>query len=257
MMVGAGSWGGSAFVQIRLRALSEEQERVIRTEKLNLAATMASSIAHELKNPFAIINNAAYILRRNEDKLDENSRKQLRVITAEVRRSDKIVMDLLGYAKLAGGKIERVNVTDVIDDAIKDLGNEIASRQIAVAKSYKRNLPPLLIDRTQLRTLVSNLLLNACEAIESAGKITVRTDYTDDGFIEIAIADTGAGISADDLPKVFDSFFTTKEAGSGLGLSIVESIAKAYGGGASVESKKGVGSTLIVRLPTRTAREKR
>jgi len=255
-ITGAGCWGANAFIQMRLRALNEEQERVIRTEKLNLAAMMASNIAHELKNPFAIINNAAFLLRRDQENLDESQRKQVSVITSEVRRSDRIVMDLLGYAKLAGGKIERVDVTQVIDDAFKDLHNEMRSRQIAVAKSYKRNLPPLLIDRTQLRTLVSNLLLNACEAIESAGKITVRTDYTDDGFIEIAIADTGVGISDEDLPKVFDSSFTTKEAGSGLGLSIVESIARAYGGGASVESKKGVGTSFTVRLPTRTAREK-
>ena len=256
-MAGAGSWGANAFIQMRLRALSEEQERVIRTEKLNLAAMMASNIAHELKNPFAIMNNAAFLLRRTEDTLDDNQRKQVAVIAAEIRRSDRIVMELLGYAKLAGGKIERVNVTQAIDEAITDLKNETASRQIAVAKSYRRHLPPLLIDRTQLRTLVSNLLLNACEAIDSVGKITMTTDYTDDGFIEIRIADTGAGISAEDLPKVFDSSFTTKEAGSGLGLSIVESISRAYGGSASVESRKGVGSCFTVRLPTRTAREKR
>jgi len=256
-MTGAGCWGANAVVQMRLRALNEEQERVIRTEKLSLVAMMASNIAHELKNPFAIINNAAFLLRRTEEALDENQRRQVAVITSEVQRSDRIVMDLLGYAKLAGGKIERVNVTQAVDDAIKDLANEFASRQVAVAKSYKRHLPSLLIDRTQLRTLVSNLLLNACEAIGSTGKITVTTGYTDDGFIEIAVADTGAGIAKADLPKVFESSFTTKEAGSGLGLSIVESIAKAYGGGVSVESNKGVGSCFTVKLPTRTEREKR
>jgi signal transduction histidine kinase len=251
VMAGAGCWGANAQVRVRLRAMSEDQERV------NLAAMMATSIAHELKNPLAIMNNAAYILRRNEGQLDDKLRRQVQIIATEVQRSDKIIMDLLGYAKLAGGKIDRVNVNRVLDEALEDLKNEITSRRIVVAKAYRRHLPPLLIDRTQLRTMVSNLLLNACEAIESLGRITVRTDFSDDGFIELGIVDTGKGISEKDLPKVFDSFFTTKESGSGLGLSIVESIAKAYGGAVSVESRIGSGSHFTVRLPTRTVRERR
>jgi signal transduction histidine kinase len=104
--------------------------------------------------------------------------------------------------------------------------------------------------------MISNLLLNACEAIASLGKITVETGYSDDGSIEISIADTGKGIAEEDLPKIFDSFFTTKQAGTGLGLSIVESIAKAYGGTVAVKSQVGVGSRFTVRLPTRTVRER-
>jgi len=253
-MVGAGCWGGNALIQVRLRALGEDQERVIRTEKLNLAAMMATSIAHELKNPLAIMNNAAYILRRSEDSLNPRLQKQVAIITSEIDRSDRIIMELLGYTKLAGGKIDRVNVNKTLDDALEDFKNEIDSRQVIVAKAYARHLPRLLIDRTQLRTMVSNLLLNACEAIDSLGRITIRTGYSDDGFIEISIADTGKGISEENLPRVFDSFFTTKESGSGLGLSIVNSIARAYGGTVSVESQEGKGSCFTARLPTRTVK---
>lgn len=255
VMTGAGCWGGNMLVRIRLRALGEDQERVIRTEKLNLAALIATSVAHELKNPLAIMTNAAFILRR-EGGLDPKLRRQVDIISSEIQRSDKIIMDLLGYSKLAGGKIDRVNVNAVLDEALEDLKNEIDSHQIVVAKAYARSLPRLLIDRTQFRTMMSNLLLNACEAIASLGKITVGTGYSDDGFIEVSIADTGKGISEEDLPKVFDSFFTTKSAGSGLGLSIVNSIARAYGGTVSVESRLDKGSCVIARLPTRTVRAK-
>ena len=257
VLVGAACWGGNTLIQIRLRAIGENQERVIRTERLNVAALMASSIAHELKNPLAIMNNAAFILRRGEDKLDEKLRAQVGIIASEIQRSDKIITDLLGYARLAHGKIDRVQVNKLLDTTLDDLTNETESRHITVVKAYTRHLPRLLIDRTQLRTMVSNLLLNACEAIESLGTITVATGYTDDGFIEISIADTGKGISKENLAKVFDSFFTTKSAGTGLGLSIVNSIAKAYGGTISVESEEGKGSRFTIRLPTRTAKATR
>ena len=257
VLAGAGCWGGNTIIQMRLRALGENQERVIRTEKLNVAALMASSIAHELKNPLAIMNNAAYILRRGHEKLDDKLRSQLDVITSEIQRSDKIITDLLGYAKFAHGKIERVHVNRLLDEALNDLTNEIANRQITVTRAYTRHLPPLLIDRTQCRTIIANLLLNACEAIDTLGTITIATNYSDDGFIEIAIADTGKGIAEKDLAKVFDSFFTTKSAGTGLGLSIVNSIAKAYGGTIAVESKPDKGTRFTVRLPTRTARAQR
>ena len=253
-MVGGGCWGGNTLIQTRLRALVEAQERVIRTEKLNLAGMMATSIAHELKNPLAIMNNAAYILRRNQDALDPKLRRQVQIIASEIERSDKIIMELLGYTKLAGGKIDRVNVNRVLDDALEDLRNEIDTRRIVIAKSYAPRLPRLLIDRTQLRTLASNLLLNACEAIESLGRITVETGYTDDGFIEISITDTGKGILEENLQRIFDSLFTTKTSGGGLGLSIVNSIAKAYGGTVSVESKEAKGSRFTVRLPIRTTK---
>jgi signal transduction histidine kinase len=255
-LVGGGCYGAHLLVRMRLRALSEDQERMIRTEKLNLAAMMATSIAHELKNPLAVMNNAAFILRRGEGQLEPKLRKQIDIIASEIQRSDKIIMDLLGYAKLAGGKILRVNVNQVLDEALEDLDNEIAARRIVVTKAYERHLPPLLIDAAQLRTMVSNLLLNACEAIDSLGKITVETGYSDEGSIEISIADTGKGIAEENLPRVFDSFFTTKEAGTGLGLSIVESITKAYGGTVTVKSQKGSGSRFTVRLPTRTVRER-
>ena len=254
VLTGAGFWGGNSLIRTRLRALSEDQERVIRTEKLNAAALLASSVAHELKNPLAIMNNAAFILRRGETGLDGKLRKQIGIIDGEIKRSVKIIDDLLGYVKLADGKIDSIDVNRLLDEAIEDLSNEIEDRRVVVVKSYRRHLPPLLIDRTQLRTLVSNLLLNACEAIDSLGKITVTTGYSDDGFIEISIADTGTGISEENLPKVFDSFFTTKSAGTGLGLSIVNSIAKGYGGTVEAESQENKGSCFITRLPTRTVR---
>lgn len=257
ILVTTSCWGIYNLLQQRLRIMDEDRERTIRVERLNLAGLIASGIAHELKNPLAIMNNALFMLKKNSNELNPGLQRQIDIIQDEIGRSDKIVTELLDYSRLAEGKIESIDVNSVIDESLSSLRAEINSRNIVVAKSYSSNLPTLFIDASQLQKVFSNIILNACEAIDNFGKIRIKTEYTIDGHIKVQIQDTGKGINDDVLPRIFESFFTTKEKGTGLGLSIVNNIVQAYSGKIDVKTHVGKGTTFTLRLPTRTAGTKK
>ena len=257
ILVTTSCWGIYNLLQQRLRIMDEDRERTIRIERLNLAGLIASGIAHELKNPLAIMNNALFMLKKQSNELNPGLQRQINIIQKEIGRSDKIVTELLDYSRLAEGKIESVDVNSVIDESLSSLRQEVNSRNIVVAKSYSSNLPTLFIDTSQLQKVFSNIILNACEAIDNFGKIRIKTEYTMDGYIKVQIQDTGKGISDDVLPRIFESFFTTKEKGTGLGLSIVNNIVQAYSGKIDVKTNVGKGTTFTLRLPTRTTGTKK
>lgn len=238
----------------RRRELDEAHERAIRSQRLDMAGMLAAQVAHELKNPLSVMTNAAYLMRRSKEPLDGNLRKHVDIIEEEIRRADHIIRQLLDYAKLAEGKIEAVVVNDCVDESLAGLKHEIESRSIEVEKNYSFDLPFLLIDSGQLRQVLSNILLNASEAMGNGGKITVSTSYSLDGFIEVSITDTGKGMDAEVLSNVFKAFFTTKEKGTGMGLSIVQNVVRAYNGQITADSEPGKRTAFHLRFPTRMAR---
>ncbi len=242
------------LIQRRRKELDDAHERAIRSERLDMAGMLAGQVAHELKNPLSVMTNAAFLLRRSKEGLGEKLRHQVEIIEEEIRRADRIIRDLLDYAKLAEGKIEAVLVNDCIEDSLNNLRHEIDARQIRVEKNYSFDLPFLFIDPGQLRQVFSNLLLNACEAIGQVGTISVSTNYSLDGFIEISIGDTGKGMSEDVLAKVFKAFYTTKERGTGMGLSIVQNVVRAYDGEINASSQPGEGTVFRLRFPARMAK---
>jgi signal transduction histidine kinase len=243
--------------QRRQRELDEARERTIRSHRLDMAGMLAAQVAHELKNPLSIMTNAAFLLKKSKQGLDPKACEQVDIIQEEVNRADQIVRELLGYGKLAQALIEAVAVNDSLEDSLVALKNEIESRKIEVNRHYSFDMPYLFIDATQIRQVFTNLLLNACEAIQDGGSVTVTTNYTTHGFIEVFVADTGKGIEPQLLHDIFKPFFTTKEKGTGMGLSIVQSVVRAYGGDIGVESELGKGTTFRVRFPTRMATQLR
>jgi len=242
-----------ALRERRLREVDEARERTIRSLRLDIAGMLATQVAHELKNPLSIMTNAAFLLRSSKTDLDAKLRQQIEIIEDEIRRADQIITDLLDYAKLAEGRIESVLVNDTIDECLAALKNELESGGVQVERNYSLDLPFLFIDAGQLRQVLSNILLNACDAIEDGGKITVGTSYSTDGFIEVSISDTGRGMSPDVLSNIFKPFFTTKKRGTGMGLSIAENVVRAYRGQVTVQSELRKGTTFHLRFPTRMA----
>jgi len=247
-------WGLYRTWVRRKRVLDLDQERLIRVEKLGLAGRLAGEIAHELKNPLAIMNNAVYILSRSKDLKGTKSEKQINIISSEINRSDKIITELLNYARLAESVIEETDVNEIALDAIEEHSQIIIDKKISVKKRLNYNLPKLFIDTVQLRQVFSNLILNACEAVDEKGEITISTSYTDDHSILVEIEDNGPGISEKARARIFEPFYTTKKGGTGLGLSIVNNVVLAYGGDISVDSKVGEGSTFKVVFPVRTGK---
>lgn len=247
-------WGVYHIVERRKKMIDEDQEKTIRMEKLHLAGLIAGEIAHELKNPLAIMNNAIYILGKKKDIYSDKAKKQIDIIDLEIKRSDKIITELLDYARLAESQIEDTDVNEIAINTIEGLKQSINEKNVEIETNLRNDLPNLFIDKTQLKQFFANLILNACEAIVENGKIIVTTSYGQDDTIEIAVADNGRGIEEKVRARIFEPFYTTKRGGTGLGLSIVNNIVQAYGGEIVVESKKGEGTSFLAKFPVRTGK---
>jgi signal transduction histidine kinase len=232
-------------------ASEEAREFVSRQEQLRAAGRLAAEIAHQIKNPLGIINNAAFALQRAASAGKPMPQEQLEIIREEVSRSDRIITELMGYAQLAEGAVERLNIVEELNRAINTVLPVGVYRGIQVQTDYAENLPPLLMQRKHLSEILTNLLQNAREALSNQGCIEVRAESLD-SLVRIEIADDGPGIPPEQTGKVFESYFSTKPQGTGLGLAIVRHNVDIYNGKVRVESELGQGARFILELPTRT-----
>jgi two-component system sensor histidine kinase HydH len=227
----------------------EELEKVlIEKEKLSLIGEMATILAHEIRNPLGSIKGFAQYLReqaRGEKMQDKGLAIQyLDIIISESKRIETLTGDLLIYAKQDEVKRERFGLRDIVQEVLSSL--DIPPR-ISLHVDVTGD-EVLFSDRTKMRQIVTNLLLNAVDSIEESGTIQVRARKDREG-ITLQIIDTGTGIAQEAIGRIFKPFYTTKAKGTGLGLSIVERFTKALGGRIRVESTLGNGSTFSVTMP--------
>jgi signal transduction histidine kinase len=236
----------------KARLVSEEaREFASRQEQLRAAGKLAAEIAHQIKNPLGIINNAAFAIHRAVSAGKPTPLQQLEIIREEVTRSDRIVTELMGYAQLAEGVVERLNVVEELNRAIGKVFPPGAYRGIQVSTDYADDLPALLMQRRHFSEILVNLLQNAREVLAEGGHIDVCADARDH-FVRITISDDGPGIPPEKVERIFEPYFTTKPQGTGLGLAIVRHNAEIYSGTVRVESELGHGARFILELPTRT-----
>ena len=238
------------FDRDRLAQL-EAREYVLRREQLRSTGRLAAEIAHRLKNPLAIINNAAFTLQRHKGENDDSSGKQLDMIRGEVERSDMILTELMGYARLSEGRVEKIDVKEELEDALKEAFPENINFEIRVEQNIPDTLPPLMMQRAHLRQIMLNLLVNAREAAGKGGVVEVSCLPSPNYFIEFRIKDSGGGVPVEQREQIFEAYFTTKEKGTGLGLAIVKQNTELYGGEIQVESELGKGTEFILNFPTR------
>ncbi|MBN8249439.1 MAG: hypothetical protein J0L84_18590 [Verrucomicrobia bacterium] len=229
----------------------EAGEFAIKQQQLEAAGRLAAEIAHQLKNPLGIINNAAFTLQRTV-KEGKTITQQISIIREEVSRSDRILTELMGYARLAEGRVERVNLNEELDRAVDQAVPRGATPDITIHRNYTPGLPQLLGQRAHFSEVFVNLLSNAREAMNGRGDIFVATEAGPELSAVITIRDNGPGIPPDKLPLVFEPYFTTKERGTGLGLAIVKHNTEMYGGSVAVESELGKGTQFTIRLPARS-----
>jgi signal transduction histidine kinase len=245
-------YGVQVLLQKQRLAHEESHEFAARQKQLHAAGRLAAQIAHQLKNPLGIINNAAYSLQKVSREGPESARQQVGIIREEVQRADRIITRLMGYSQLAEGKVERLRLTEALDRAIHEVFPRGAAYEIEVVKEYSKPLPPLLMQRGHLSEILVNLLANAREAVQGKGRITVGAKSGPDDLVVVTVADNGPGIAPEHLERIFEAYFTTKDRGTGLGLAIVKHNAELYGGTVSVESELGKGTRFVLQLPTRT-----
>ena len=251
VLVGLCCWGAYALIERQHLRAARQQEFQLRTEKIAATGRLAAEMAHQLKNPLGIINNAAFLLQREADKGKSPSRETVQVIRDEVARADRIVTELMGYARLNEGRLESVEVNGLLESVLQQALPSALASKVRVVKHLAKFLPPLVVQRVQMEECFLNVLQNAVEAMPGAGTLTVQSRYAG-GQIEVQIADTGHGIAPDLLPHVFDAFTTAKPGGTGLGLAIVKNVVETYGGAVAVKSEIGKGSVFTFTLPVRT-----
>ena len=228
----------------------EARDFSIRQQQLEAAGRLAAEIAHQLKNPLGVINNAAFNLQRTV-KEGKTITQQISIIREEVDRSDRIITELMGYARLAEGRVERVSLNEELDRAVEQALPPAAKFDIRVHRDFQPGLPMLLGQREHFTEVFVNILTNAREAMGGRGDLYLTTHTGPDFSVVIVLRDTGPGIPTEKLPLVFEPYFTTKERGTGLGLAIVKHNTEMYGGNVLVESELGKGATFTIRLPAR------
>ncbi|MBI3417945.1 MAG: GHKL domain-containing protein [Verrucomicrobia bacterium] len=252
LLMTACGYGVQVLLDRQRRAEEEAREFALRQEQLRSAGRLAAEIAHQMKNPLGIINNAAFTLQRSVKEGKSTITQQIQIIREEVERSDRIITELIGYARLAEGQVEKLDVVQELDRAIDQVLPAAANYQIEVRREYGTALPPVMFQRSHLSEVFVNLLQNAREALEGRGVIEVTVHYGEDYSVVVTITDNGPGIPAELREKIFDAYFTTREKGTGLGLSIVKHNVETYGGSVQVESELGKGTRFILVFPGRT-----
>jgi signal transduction histidine kinase len=244
-------YGIQMLFEKQKRAEAEATEFAVRQERLRTAGRLAAEIAHQIKNPLGIITNAAFCLHRAVHEGETAVDEQVQIIREEVERADQIITELMGYAQLAEGKVERLEVTEELDSAVQEVFPPAAKYQVKIQKDYAPALPALLMQKRHLSGVLVNILQNAREAMNGRGQVSITARYGENDSVCITIADTGPGIPRDKIDKIFEAYFTTREKGTGLGLAIVKHNTEMYGGAVQVESEVGKGTRFVLEFPAR------
>ncbi|NQU19406.1 hypothetical protein HQ550_04575 [bacterium] len=236
----------------------------MRSEKLKAVATFASGMAHEIKNPLTAIKTfAEYLPQKTEDK--EFLGKFSKIVGSEVEKIDNLVHQLLDFSKPAPLQLKKADIHKLVDETLELLNNQFIRHNIKVNKNYSDFEMIAVIDRNQMKQVSLNLFINAIEAMSNGGTLTVSTELVNSGeirdnsckkrFVRICVQDTGCGISEKDLPHIFEPFYSTKEKGSGLGLSIVYNIIKEHKGSIKAESRINKGTKFVIELSNNIAEQ--
>lgn len=228
------------------KTLRESQDQLIRAERLTTMGKMAALLAHEIRTPLVSIGGFARRLLRMTDETDPR-KEEMEIIVAEVIRLERLVEEVLGYAKLGTPEYRLLDINLLIRSVIAATQDEIERNHIRTVLELDPNLPQVQGDESQLRQAVLNLVTNAIDAMRSGGTLRIET-FFDQKFVEISVSDTGTGIIQDDWDKLFVPFFTTKVLGTGLGLAIVSEVIDKHGGNLRFESVPEQGTSFHIRL---------
>jgi signal transduction histidine kinase/putative methionine-R-sulfoxide reductase with GAF domain len=228
--------------------LRKTEAQLVRSEKLAALGQLAAGIAHEIRNPLTSINILIHSLAENLPS-EVAHREDLKVIEEEVHRINEIVDQFLRFAKPAPPILEKAEVVSIFEEILQLLRPQIEKQRISVLRDFSP-LPPIAMDKEQMKQVVLNLLLNAVQAMPKGGNLILKGhNPEDDRWIKLFIQDSGIGIPREDMNKLFDPFFSTKEGGIGLGLSIAHRIIDQHHGKVEVESNPGKGTVFTLWLP--------
>ena len=241
------------FVML-IRDVTETRKRTeeqLESERLNAFTLMAAGVAHELGNPLNSLTIHLQLLERRLKKMGAKGaslQEHLDVATGEIKRLDFIIGQFLAAIRPTKPQLQRVQLRELLDECVRFLQPEIEAAKVKLKLELRADLPPLLLDAGQMKQAVYNLIRNACQALPKGGTLTISGTFTD-YEVRLSFDDTGKGINAEQMGKLFQPFSTTRSTGTGLGLLIVRRIVREHGGEIDVESREGLGTRVSLWLP--------
>jgi two-component system NtrC family sensor kinase len=225
--------------------LKQSQDTLRRADRLSSLGLLTAGLAHEIRNPLP---------ERYEDAEFRNGFQSLAL--KEVDRICGLITDLLSFARPSKPNVAQEDMNNVIEGIARILDTQAKEKSVELVRYFAPNLPKVWIDREQMKQVFMNLIFNGIQAMNDGGTITISTrifspDATEQSpsFVQVEVRDTGVGIPNENLEHIFDPFFTSKDEGSGLGLSISHQIVQEHGGYVTVESKVGKGTSFLVNIP--------
>jgi two-component system sensor histidine kinase HydH len=240
---------GYVFIFRDLVEVRRLQQEVERTKRLASLGSLAAGVAHEIRNPLSSVKGfATYFRERLKD--SPQDRDTATTMIQEVERLDRVIGQLLEFARPSTLKIKPVRVTDLIRHSLKLIEGDARTKGIEVKVELPANLPKALMDADRMNQVLLNLYLNGIQAMDGGGVLQVKVSRDDARKLTtITVSDNGRGIEPADQERIFDPYFTTKSDGTGLGLAIVHKILDAHGGSIKVRSQTGAGTTVTMTLP--------
>jgi PAS domain S-box-containing protein len=233
--------------------LEHQREVLYQNEKLTALGTMAAGIAHEMNNPLGIITTRieVMLLDAEQQTLPAQVLEDLQVLHRASQRVARIAASLRSFARHTPDERVPLDLNAVVEESLQLVRKPLEADNIKIVARLQPALAPILGDAATLHQVLMNLLTNAREAMPNGGQISIETAPAErPGWIRLLVADTGAGIPAEDVSRIFDPFFTTKRTGTGLGLSVTYGIIQEHGGTVDVQSRPGAGTTFILSFPT-------
>jgi PAS domain S-box-containing protein len=228
------------------------EKQLQRWERLAAVGSMSAKVAHEIKNPLSALSLNLELLEDEVDSYQNVDSKEAKTlfasISSELERLTTLTDEYLQFARLPKQTPELINLSELVPRLIPLMGAELHRRGIRLSLQIPEGLPLLEGEKNQLLQVFINLLRNAEEAMPNGGSVTIAAKQ-EDSFLQVRVRDTGTGIDPEDLPNIFDPFYTTKDTGTGLGLSFVEQVMREMQGKVTCESEKGKGSTFILYFP--------
>jgi two-component system NtrC family sensor kinase len=237
----------------RTEELKKAQSQLVQSEKMASLGMMAAGIAHEINNPLTTILINSHLLLEDSD-YSNSGREELQLIADEATRCGKIVKGLLDFARQTRAEKRLADINLVLKQTLAIIESQASFHNITINKNLDDNIPKIWVDINQIKQVFMNIILNAAEAMPEGGSLNISTSLTaHNGTVNIGFVDSGCGISKENIGKLFDPFFSTKQSkGTGLGLALSYGIVKKHNGSIEVDSEIGVGSSFIVKLPLKT-----
>ncbi len=250
-----GKYIGFMFILTNLSELRQLELKIRQREKLAAIGDLAAGIAHEVRNPLSSIKGYVTYFGSLFAQDSEN-RKAAEITAEEVDRVNRVISELLEFARPSDLKLSKTDILKLIEHAIGIVAQEAAFAGVTIAKKLDHGLPHAMLDPDRITQVILNVLINAIQSMEHGGQLSVETCRRK-GMIEVDISDTGQGISAEDQANMFNPYFTTKKNGTGLGLAIVHKIVEDHGGTIRIQSEAGRGVKVSIQLPIDPVKETR